>query len=269
MYFPTVSPVPVQTVSLLAFISYQSLEGLAYSTIMSSVSALNFVNQLIGAPILSNVFLIKRAMIGLLKQSKSCDTRIPITPDVLLKLCQCLPFVVAEPYKINLFRSMFILAFYGFLRVGEMTVSSTLAFNPNLLQLKNITMSPMGPVSLSFQSFKHQKSNLPFTIHIPDQPGPLSVKNSLSIYLQSRGFHPGPLFMYNNQPVTRSFFISILNQTAKVAQLPPDNIKSHSFRIGAATTALLKGYSHDQIRVMGRWHSDAFKKYIRVQSLVI
>jgi hypothetical protein len=27
-----------------------------------------------------------------------------------------------------------------------------------------------------------------------------------------------------------------------------------------------KGHTQEQIKAMGRWHSDAFKKYIRVQS---
>jgi hypothetical protein len=41
------------------------------------------------------------------------------------------------------------------------------------------------------------------------------------------------------------------------------NYKSHSFRIGAATTAWAKGFSEEQIQQIGRWNSEAFKKYIR------
>ena len=39
--------------------------------------------------------------------------------------------------------------------------------------------------------------------------------------------------------------------------------KGHSFHIGAATAAALRGDSDVQIRAAGRWTSDAFKKYIR------
>ena len=254
---------------LLQFISYQSLRGLAHCTVVSSVSTLNFINQLIGGSNLSNVFVIRRALLGLSKQSPSYDTRLPVTPDILLKLCEALPLVVTDNYKIFLFKSMFLLAFYAFLRVGEITVSTSHIHNPNLLQLDNITMSPGGQVSIVFRSYKHQKSKLPFILHIPPQTGSLSLKDILSSYLQLRGFHPGPLFVHNFQPVTRSHFTSVLAQTARVAKLPLSHIKSHSFRIGAATTALLKGYSQDQIKIMGRWNSDAYKKYLRVQSFTL
>ncbi|RXN33881.1 poly [Labeo rohita] len=42
-----------------------------------------------------------------------------------------------------------------------------------------------------------------------------------------------------------------------------DNFSSHSFRIGAATTAAQKGLSQQQIQALGRWSSEAFKSYIR------
>jgi hypothetical protein len=45
--------------------------------------------------------------------------------------------------------------------------------------------------------------------------------------------------------------------------------KAHSFRIGAATHAASRGYSDQDIQIMGRWHSDAFKKYIRIPVLQI
>ena len=41
----------------------------------------------------------------------------------------------------------------------------------------------------------------------------------------------------------------------------------HSFRIGAATFAAENGYSDAQIRLMGRWQSDVYRKYIRCPSL--
>ena len=43
--------------------------------------------------------------------------------------------------------------------------------------------------------------------------------------------------------------------------------EAHSFRIGAASWAAAKGFSDSQIRLLGRWKSNAFLKYIRTPSL--
>ena len=45
--------------------------------------------------------------------------------------------------------------------------------------------------------------------------------------------------------------------------LPRGKYSSHSLRIGGATTAIMYGASEAQLKIMGRWKSDAFKKYIR------
>ena len=47
------------------------------------------------------------------------------------------------------------------------------------------------------------------------------------------------------------------------------NIKSHSFRIGGATNAISKGVPYEKVKEMGRWQSDAAKRYIRIPSINI
>ena len=44
----------------------------------------------------------------------------------------------------------------------------------------------------------------------------------------------------------------------------PGRVTPHSFRIGAATRAAVKGYTAEQITVFGRWRSNAYMSYIRV-----
>ena len=46
--------------------------------------------------------------------------------------------------------------------------------------------------------------------------------------------------------------------------LDTNRFKGHSFRIGAASEAARLGYSDAQIRLMGRWWSDAVRRYIRL-----
>ncbi len=47
------------------------------------------------------------------------------------------------------------------------------------------------------------------------------------------------------------------------------NFSSHSFRIGAATSAAQKGLTKHQIQTLGRWSSEAFQSYIRTDQFHI
>ena len=67
-------------------------------------------------------------------------------------------------------------------------------------------------------------------------------------------------------PVRRGYFCAILARAIRLCGLNPNRYKGHSFRIGAASDAAEKGMSEAQIRVLGRWKSNAFMRYIRLQS---
>ena len=162
---------------------------------------------------------------------------------------------------------MFLLSFHAFLRVGEITSSGRSNPNPNLLQRSQVCICPNTyVVSIAFLRYKHSKSLIPFKLAIsPSKSGPLLAKR-LAAYLSIRGSLPGPLFMMNNGPVSNYYFTSQLKRCIQIAGLDSSQFKSHSFRIGAATTSILSGATQEQLRQMGRWNSDAFRKYIRVQS---
>ena len=67
--------------------------------------------------------------------------------------------------------------------------------------------------------------------------------------------------------VLRNDFNKELRQALQCCDLDPITFKSHSFRIGAATTAAQLGIADSQIRTLGRWKSDAFKQYINCAAL--
>ena len=62
-------------------------------------------------------------------------------------------------------------------------------------------------------------------------------------------------------------FVERLNAALTFCNLDTKLYKAHSFRIGAASWASAKGFSDSQIRLLGRWQSSAFLRYIRTPSL--
>jgi hypothetical protein len=69
----------------------------------------------------------------------------------------------------------------------------------------------------------------------------------------------GPLFIHlNYRVVTRFHICSILKSALRFDGNNPGQYNTHSFRIGAATTAIMLGKTDDQIKQMGRWKSNTF-----------
>ena len=46
--------------------------------------------------------------------------------------------------------------------------------------------------------------------------------------------------------------------------MDPSQFNTHSFRIGADTSAKQADVSDSHLRVLGRWNSDAYLKYVRL-----
>jgi hypothetical protein len=79
----------------------------------------------------------------------------------------------------------------------------------------------------------------------------------------------GQLFCHlNHKKLTRFQFLAILRSALKFISLSSDDYNAHSFRIGAATTAAMLGKNDNEIKYMGRWKSDSFKRYIRMDCLI-
>ena len=83
-------------------------------------------------------------------------------------------------------------------------------------------------------------------------------------YLKQWNTKPGPLFITEKgKGWTRSMFYSSLKSILHKLKLDQHCYNTHSFRIGAATSASLAQLSDACIQRLGRWKSSAFKGYIR------
>ena len=250
---------PTSSSTLALFIAHLSDNNLSPATISSTISPVSFFHKLYGYEDPAMHFIIRRIIAGAHKLRPSQDTRQPIDLELLHKLARSTPYVTQSVYLAAMLHSMYLLMFHAFLRIGEVTNS------PNTLLLHNIDISS-SKLHVKFTSFKHH-SGPPHTITINQSNSPFCPVSSLLNFLKLRSNVPGPLFsLPSNQPLTRSQFSSFFQFSLQWAGLPNPQIKPHSFRIGAATHAASLGCTEQQIQKMGRWKSNAFKKYIRCPS---
>ena len=71
-----------------------------------------------------------------------------------------------------------------------------------------------------------------------------------------------PLFiMEDGEALTRSYFISHLKSILRILGYDSNKYNGHSFRIGAATSVASKIEDH-LIKVLGRWNSQCYTRYI-------
>lgn len=117
--------------------------------------------------------------------------------------------------------------------------------------------------------FKHAKSSTS-TIRLRRNKtdSNLCPHKSLMQYLSIRKHDSTsqPLFSFmDGVPVSRQFFTLWLALSFCILNL--HQYQTHSFRIGAATTAVARGFTELQIQHIGRLKSNAFKKYIRIPTL--
>jgi len=83
-------------------------------------------------------------------------------------------------------------------------------------------------------------------------------------YLALRGGQAGPLFITKEgRGFTHPAFSSALDSLLSKLKLNHKNYNAHSFRIGAATSVTQARIPESQIKVLGRWQSDAYQQYVK------
>jgi len=171
----------------------------------------------------------------------------------------------------TLLKASYLMAFHAFLRVGEIMAKST-TDTTRPLQLQDIVLQPKVNPSSCFITLRQSKNSaVSQTIHItkrPNLPTAHCPVAAIAQYLLLRGSHEGMFFMLQcKRPLTKHAFNILLARTITCLGLDPSRYKAHSFRIGAATTAALHGVTDEKIQLLGRWKSNAFRKYIRIPQI--
>lgn len=268
---PPGSGLPTRASQVAQFVAFLSLKRLSPNTVATYLAGLAFFLKIKGLPNLTNDFLVRKLVEGVKRGHIRGEKRQPITLPLLAKILEVLAVVCSSQFEACLFRAAFALAFFAFLRVGEVVSGGT--GGRHTLRKEEVkwagevagAVAPRG-VSLFLRDSKTDQQGRGTAIYLAASTGyPLCPVRLLADYWVQRPPAPGFLFIhFDGRPVTRDQFSKVLAKAIQAGGLDGEGpFRSHSFRIGAATWAAMQGFDLEQIKVWGRWKSRCATGYIR------
>ena len=195
---------------------------------------------------------LRRLMRGIKRvHGTSSDSRLPITPSLLRSFASLLNLSFPDHLT---FWAAILLAFFAFLRSGE---------------LLSLHRSDLHRTTEGYQVHIRQSKTDPFRSGavirvLPSGDTSLCTVTALDSYLVARGSAEGMLFCFQTAAFTRQRLNSLIHDLASRCGVDPRRYSSHSFRIGAASTAAAAGIPDWRIQALGRWSSDCYRRYIRL-----
>ena len=176
--------------------------------------------------------------------------------------------LVDQIYLQVLYRSLFCLAYYGLMRIGELTES------PHTLKACNLHagINKDKLLIVLYTSKTHGRESYPQKIKI----SALNKLNDQRLfcpfqavrnYIKCRGKcvdKSENFFVFQDRsPVEANQVRVVLRDCLDSLNLDSSLYDCHSFRIGKATDMKLENYSITEIKSAGRWRSNAIYKYLR------
>ena len=191
--------------------------------------------------------------------------RLPLTPQLLVKIHAAWSQGHLTFDRVMLWAA-FCLGFFGFMRSGEFTCPSPNEVEDCALSVADVAIdSRINPRMLTIFLRKSKTDQYGVGTHIcvGRTGSTLCPVSAMLAYMAIRPPIPGPLFIFQDgSALTRDKLVTHLRQALAHVGVDASNFSGHSFRIGAATTAALAGFSDSFIQTLGRWKSSAFTAYI-------
>ena len=259
-------PFPLTELHLEFFIT-SIARRLAYRTIKVYLCGLQYHSILRGHTLrMSNMPRLYYLLRGIRRTQGSSFTRHPRAPITIIQLHRIITFLQHSSFPLQdqlMLTSAVTLAFFGLLRVSEYTCHSRHQFySQTTLLFRNVTIAPSrNLVAVRIKCSKTDPFRTGCIIRIGSTGGQLCPVGALLRYSNIHPFPIGPLFIFAN-----GFFLTRSHITNLLRLSLPDvpHINTHSSRIGGATAAASAGIPDSTIQTLGRWSSDAYRRYLRL-----
>ena len=228
----------------------------------------------------------KRVWGNRLAAGNKTSVRRPITASVLASLR---PHLDLTTYKDVTLWAAFTMGTYALLRVGEFTVR----YNPaeahsstreeqeaTILRWRHVAWHdaeerPLSMVEgrlngvpagyrLTIPASKTDPFRQSVTVHVFAPTAVRALQRLAEFKVPNAPYFNDPIFVTkdNRSPITRTYLIAELRNVLRTAGFNPDEYNGHSFRKGGAKTLAEAGIRDNVIKVMGRWTSECYQRYI-------
>ena len=168
IFHSVVTELPISPHTLALFLAYMYDKNYAPSTVSSYVSAQGYSHRLLSFPDPRKAFFIIQMLKGYTKLGSRLDSRLPITLPILHRIIEGASQLAISQLHCCQFQAMCAIAFYGFLRISEIT-SNSLKNADVPLQVHQLVKLIDTSQQIVFGNFKHNYNQRPFSIVISRQ----------------------------------------------------------------------------------------------------
>ena len=266
---------------MVLFVSYLAERGVSKATAQSYLSGIRFLSLSRGAPRHTAMpELGSQLLAGMANCAKDASKeamkpkRRPITINMLMLLSNSIDSEQKwSVYEKSLRWCTILLAYWGSFRMGELLANEKSQFNPSTalmpsdlrLHSKSIAVWIRSPKVWSFGGDVVEVWQV-------SQNKLLDPLSAVKTFMRLRSAVLGltddlPLLAHSDGSL---YYKSELNRDLKLLlsryptlESPRDLWSGHSFRSGISSLLTSLGFSEDQIKQWGRWHSSAYTAYVQ------
>lgn len=264
-----VPPLPVSENNLARFSAFMA-RTVGYRTIRVYLAGIRMLHLQHGFadPIQSalRLPLVLRGIRRCQDNNHSRSPRLPITAPLMRCLKSSLRWrsTLSRRDKLMIWAA-FTSAFFGFLRVSEFTATSDRFFDKTRTLLASDLSFLRDTVVLHLRRSKTDQYGQGRDVTLTSTDNSTCPVRAIRKFWRVRaGTVDSPLFCFQSGAfLTRQETTTQLRSLLSSMGLPSSRFASHSFRIGAASTAASAGIAPNVIQRLGRWSSQCYQSYIR------
>eukprot|EP00079_Xenopus_tropicalis_P012763 XP_002940162.2 PREDICTED: uncharacterized protein LOC100485032 [Xenopus tropicalis] len=251
---------------LIWWISRLCKRGITASSLDTKMAGLSFYFRVGGSQDHTKDTIIRQALKGYRRGKLVRDQRKPVTFNLLQQLSKELERTCFSAFEVILFRLAYSLAFFGAFRVSELVAPSKavvggLAYGDLIVASRQL--------HIVLRRSKTDQEGRGKNIVLQELEGhQLCPVTLFEQYKVMRPKQDGPLLVHEDGKfLSRYQFCSVLRKLLANLGMAANMYGSHSFRIGAATEAARWGLGDKAIKQVGRWTSNRFRAYVRVDKV--